>query len=108
MSQENERRARELLPTLNTAPRVAAAFEPDVRRLAAALDEAEARGRPQWRPVSERPECGVGLYLVWSPDFVDGVEPMQWSGSEWLAEYGVAVINVTHWMPLPPPPSEER
>lgn len=70
----------------------------------------------QWIPVSERlPEIGETV-LAFEP--VDGVEPAQlqrrsaaFAADGWWDlqdEQPSRLHNVTHWMPLPNPPQEDR
>ena len=72
-----------------------------------------------WIPVTERlPNCN-GCYLVWRPHFFGGKIGMPsicyFDGSNtWHVSYGVDFTrtlhpeDVTHWMPLPEPPKEEK
>lgn len=72
-----------------------------------------------WIPVTERlPNCN-GCYLVWRPHFFGGEVGMPsicyFDGSNtWHDSYGVDFArilhpeDVTHWMPLPEPPEEDK
>lgn len=104
MSQANERRARELVTEWMESEGRGLALSILIRK---ALDEAEARGRTQWRPVSEEPPdvpSGWAPFLCYSPG--ENIRVCWYStsnGFQWSGPSTEAVI--THWMPLPEPPT---
>ena len=72
-----------------------------------------------WIPSSELPK-EKGWYWVYVPKYyggsssgketVNGIAFAKWSGKSWSIETGYHKRPgcVTHWMPLPEPPKEER
>lgn len=79
----------------------------------------EIEDKRKWIPVTERlPNCN-GCYLVWRPHFFGGEIGMPsicyFDGTNtWHDSYGVDFTrilhseDVTHWMPLPQPPEEDK
>ena len=67
----------------------------------------------QWRPI-ETARIETPRVLLYGPDGVDIGSPVIWSeGLVWericTAEYdneGARITSPTHWMPLPPPPTD--
>ena len=102
------------------------AFEQSADRIVAAEESAlvlkkeidRLRGQvPRWIPVTERlPEYGVRVLAtdMYEGDDYTGI----WTREEykddadgcWYDDHGWwhAIDDVTHWMPLPEPPKEER
>lgn len=72
--------------------------------------------KPQWISVKERLPEYDQLVLIWHPDFekpfvgsrVDSglMDPLYW----WRCEFDMYEPEgiITHWMPLPEPPEEEK
>jgi hypothetical protein len=61
-----------------------------------------------WIPVTERlPEKDTAV-LVHTD--MDGTHAASFDGEEWFCDYGGAWLfpNVTHWMPLPAPPTDDK
>ena len=61
-----------------------------------------------WIPVTERlPEKHTAV-LVHTD--MDGTHAASFDGEEWFCDYGGAWLfpNVTHWMPLPAPPTDGK
>ena len=82
------------------------------------FDITDAFTRARWIPVSERlPEHDSnvlvaakrdGEYVVKEMLFVDWSDPPDPPRPEWSDDWGGEEFeNVTHWMPLPPPPKDE-
>lgn len=71
----------------------------DVTRLAA-----EAAVERDWISVEERlPEPGVDVFAAYRNRHIT----MGTAGDDWLEE-DIEDGNITHWMPLPEPPEEEK
>lgn len=71
----------------------------DVTRLAA-----EAAVERDWISVEERlPEPGVDVFAAYRNRYIT----MGTAGDDWLEE-DIEDGNITHWMPLPEPPGEEK
>jgi hypothetical protein len=80
----------------------------------AACAKAKAFAAPQWQPIETAPKDETILDL-WAEE---GRFPeCWWSGERWISYYSgnvetpidevvFAIKNPTHWMPLPPCPSE--
>ena len=92
-----------------------------IEELIAALtasNEVIAKSRPKWIPVTERlpdmKDYDYVLGIVNGSDinvrFENAVEMVSYDpGSGWfMDDYPNAEISVTHWMPLPEPPNEEK
>lgn len=67
--------------------------------------------KSRWIPVSERlPEDGVEVLFVdsggdiYMGDHVSGVPQWEKDNGFWSGKF---YNNITHWMPLPEPPTEE-
>ncbi len=60
----------------------------------------------KWISVKERlPESGKYLKVITLTGFGEAIE--YWKSSYWESEYPVKEATVTHWMPLPEPPSND-
>nr|DAE37744.1 MAG TPA: Protein of unknown function (DUF551) [Caudoviricetes sp.] len=73
----------------------------------------EALERTKWIPCSERLPEESGCYLVTVKHWYDGKPVTReafWNGADWLScEKRMEITpRVTHWMPMPEPPEEER
>ncbi len=65
----------------------------------------------RWQPISTAPRDGREI-LIWVPEseFEPGyATSARWGGAHWEDNAGLPlwVDNPTHWMPLPPPPTQE-
>ncbi len=93
-----------------------------IPELCDALEKAEEQ-MPRWIPVTERLPTGCGYYLSVveriAPDELGGnntrVKIMRWMGADWRYPTHIPKwINeaitetVTHWTPLPEPPTADR
>lgn len=59
--------------------------------------------QPKWISVEERlPEPGKWV-LAYCGSYANWFVLNKWCGTEWLH-----VMPVTHWMPLPEPPKEDK
>ena len=58
----------------------------------------------EWQPIETAPKDGSDI-LVWDGD---SVSLANWFGGEWWVLGEFTLDNVTHWMPLPPPPVDSR
>lgn len=58
---------------------------------------------PQWHPASELPDSDLTV-LVHHPDEDEPVGMGYHDGQTWRAADAMRV-NVTHWMPIPEPPT---
>ena len=75
------------------------------------LNAAKAQAVPQWIPVSERLPGEIGRYWCYVEEQNElGVSHYQWNcswnGAEWSGD-GLTCV-VTHWMPLPAPPEQNK
>lgn len=66
-----------------------------------------------WIPVSERKPKEIGCYLLTVKHWVGGkpvVREAYWNGADWLScdKRNEITPRVTHWMPMPDPPKEEK
>lgn len=75
----------------------------------------------EWQPIATAPKDGTEVFawgtLECSPFSrphvgCNGIERALWDGEGWLlssaqADGGTWVCGVTHWQPLPAPPTEE-
>ena len=83
----------------------------EVNRLESRISdlEKELNNRPQWISVDDRLPEKAGVYLTSWRD--NTLETYQFDGSlmeqGWLIDLG-AYGRVTHWMPLPEPPTREQ
>lgn len=76
----------------------------------------------EWQPIETAPKDGtlVDLWVVFdyagTGDYDDGIRAHRWSAAHWDGDYWVsneghrtdnfvAKVTVTHWMPLPKPPT---
>ena len=82
------------------------------------IERLRAENKPaltQWQPIETAPKDGRWI-LVWAPDH--NVEKVGWcnkpEGGYWSPllmdpfDSSPLYYKPTHWMPLPPPPSEEQ
>ena len=81
-------------------------------RAVKALDDAAQEAR--WIPVTERLPENIGLYLVIERHWIDG-SPVRkiakWNTVDWFTSDRKSkeiTPRVSHWMPLPEPPKEEK
>lgn len=59
---------------------------------------------PQWQPIETAPYDGTSVLVWWVGRGGEGsCQVLGQIGGEWLR----AFPGPTHWMPLPPPPSEQ-
>lgn len=58
----------------------------------------------QWQPIATAPKDRP--ILAWDP-YEGEVAIVYWDGKVWLWPGGEYRVKVTHWMPLPEPPSEQ-
>lgn len=66
-----------------------------------AIDELD---KMNWRPISSAPKDVKQDYLVFN-----GIRQIAyWDGNEWTDAEGLPVLNISDWMPLPPPPTGEK
>lgn len=70
-----------------------------------AADAIEELSKPHWIPVTERLPEKTGSYLVYV--YGEVTEMNFWHG-KWHMLGDDYTKAVTHWMPLPQPPKEER
>lgn len=67
-----------------------------------------ARLKNPWMPIETAPKDGTWV-LAFSPDG-ETLGVAQWTGTQWRDSGNSEDVewewNVTHWMPLPPPPNE--
>ena len=64
----------------------------------------------QWQPIETAPKDGTSV------DLWRGLNGMRltnahWSGNRWVWKhyrYHQTDDQITHWMPLPPPPTEDQ
>lgn len=104
-----------------TTDRAIEILSPGVKKLYTPLGELEeacrmgmeALERTRWIPCSERPPKKKGCYLVAVKRWYDGkpvTREAVWNGADWIScEKRMEITpRVTHWMPMPEPPEEER
>jgi len=61
-----------------------------------------ALGAAPWQPISSAPKDGT---QIWTWDEERGSNPSMWLDSGvWVVTYDDALIQPTHWMPLPGAP----
>jgi hypothetical protein len=76
---------------------------------------AQAREADRWIPTSERlpetdgsyPDCSVDVLVVCEGGQVISKGYVEFSSGRWAKTWSEKLYNVTHWKPLPQPPSEE-
>ena len=104
-------------PTEGGIPYVVVKDEQDALQKLAAYEDAEEQGRlviPRWIPVTERlPEERMAV-IVYAP-YMKNEFMAYWTGSRWMVwaagecEREMPDYHqITHWMPLPQPPTECR
>lgn len=62
-----------------------------------------------WQPIADAPKDGRKL-LTWNPGFGLDYLVLYYLGGMWREPINGLGLKCepTHWMPLPPPPDEER
>ena len=72
-----------------------------------AADEIERlRAERRWIPVGERLPEQHHHVIGWQPDFARAAEVWIGSSGQWLGGDFEPAGDITHWMPLPKPPTE--
>ena len=61
----------------------------------------------QWQPIEDAPENGTWVVLIDKRDIVQYPVLARWrqkdgANATWRDQYGVEIINATHFFPLPP------
>lgn len=61
-----------------------------------------------WRPIETAPKDGspVLLFSTSEGQDVGSWEVTYDAGHEWMDAQGYSIYDVTHWQPLPPPPTK--
>ncbi len=94
MTDENE----QPIPSRGSVGEVLAKGIADIIRIAA---------EPDWIPVTERlPEEGERV-LAWDKDFNESEVATYYAHDGWGCDASIS-LNVTHWMPLPAPPTDGK
>jgi hypothetical protein len=71
------------------------------------LDAAGELDRRRWIPVAERlPDEGERV-LAWDNDFNESEVAIYYAHDGWGCDASIS-LNVTHWMPLPAPPTARK
>jgi hypothetical protein len=77
----------------------------NVGRLMANVKRKEVHPFPgvqEWRPIESAPKDGTPV-LTLRHGTLQGVA--EWNQGIWRMVHGPDIVGVTHWLPLPPPPS---
>jgi hypothetical protein len=63
----------------------------------------------EWQPIETAPRDGETNVLTYRGAGLQAVAIyFPHRDSDWCCSDGVHLLDVTHWMPLPPPPTEGR
>jgi hypothetical protein len=67
-----------------------------------------AAAEPRWQPIETAPKDGTEIFACWSASKT--VSVVSWFGDAWADANRdeVYVSPPTHWMPLPPPPGDDK
>jgi len=61
----------------------------------------------EWQPIETAPKDGTEILTYRKARLISVASYWPHEGAEWCVSDGVHILNVTHWMPLPPPPASE-
>lgn len=63
---------------------------------------------PKWIPVTEQKPEKHKTILAYNPHYSNPYT-CRWDGRDWWLDggFGVKLLEISHWMPLPEPPKEE-
>ena len=81
---------------------IALEHEIEIGKLKSELED----GKPKWIPVTDKLPQKCQFYLV--TDFGVVEEAYYNSDGVWFSPHGDKLKAVSHWMPLPEPPKEEK
>lgn len=68
-------------------------------------DAVERFGGVKWEPIATAPNNGAQVLLRSKKGAIANGHWMTWGVGAWVWPY--AMMEPTHWMPLPPPPKEK-
>ena len=57
-----------------------------------------------WQPIETAPKTGV-VIIVYAPGFF---QTAAWTNGKWTNAANSWLEDVTHWMPLPKPPKDNK
>lgn len=58
-----------------------------------------------WIDATLNLPCNEQDVLVWQGYFLQSHEVAYWNGTNWICSHSNDLKQVTHWMPLPEPPT---
>lgn len=63
----------------------------------------------EWQPIETAPKDGTPI-LCFTPDEqfspITGIDVLWFENGDWLYNANIVLDPPTHWMPLPPPPTQ--